>query len=58
MSKLWKILYNKALNLFPNDPNTATLNGTWVDQPKIQITYHDVGKGNSQCSAAIGELLP
>ncbi|XP_027079113.2 NADPH-dependent diflavin oxidoreductase 1-like isoform X2 [Coffea arabica] len=53
MSKLWKTLYNKAPNLFPNDPNTATLNGTWVDQPKIQITYHDVGKGNSQCSAAI-----
>lgn len=58
MSKLWTILYQKTLKLFPNGPDAVTLDGNWMDQPKIQITYHDVEKGNSQCSAALGELLP
>ncbi|KAL3527059.1 hypothetical protein ACH5RR_011715 [Cinchona calisaya] len=53
MSNLWNILYQKTPKLFPNGPDTVALDGTWMDQPKIQITYHDIDNGNSQYSTDI-----
>ncbi|CAI9110692.1 OLC1v1010760C1 [Oldenlandia corymbosa var. corymbosa] len=50
MSNLWNALYQKAPILFPNGPNLVVSDHHWVDQPKIEITYHDVGNKNSRSS--------
>lgn len=46
MSTLWKALYQKDPKLFPKGPELLTSNMSLMDQPKVQITYHDVAEGN------------
>ncbi|KAL8034501.1 hypothetical protein ABFX02_12G032900 [Erythranthe guttata] len=41
MSALWNMLYEKNHNLLPNGPNFVAPDATLIDQPKIQIIYHD-----------------
>ncbi|KAL7090331.1 hypothetical protein ACP275_12G034100 [Erythranthe tilingii] len=41
MSALWNMLYEKNHNLLPNGPNFVAPDSTLIDQPKIQIIYHD-----------------
>ncbi|XP_052195718.1 NADPH-dependent diflavin oxidoreductase 1 isoform X2 [Diospyros lotus] len=49
MSSLWNVLYQKNPKLFPEGPDVAIRDMT-LDQPKIQISYHDVAEVFSQFS--------
>lgn len=51
MSTLWKALYQKDPKLFPKGPELMTSNMSLMDQPKVQITYHDVAEGTSNFSS-------
>lgn len=57
MSTLWKALYQKDPKLFPKGPECMTSNTSLMDQPKVQITYHDVDEGALQFSSIPGNLL-
>lgn len=57
MSTLWKALYQKDPKLFPKGPELMTSNMSLMDQPKVQITYHDVAEGTSNFSSIPGNLL-
>ncbi|KAM7520242.1 hypothetical protein LguiB_019204 [Lonicera macranthoides] len=50
MSSLWNILYQKNPKLFPNGPDFVISDMNLVDQPKIQITYHDVDGVHTNCA--------
>lgn len=54
MSTLWKALYQKDPKLFPKGPELMTSNMSLMDQPKVQITYHDVAEGTSNFSSIPG----
>ncbi|NP_001311711.1 NADPH-dependent diflavin oxidoreductase 1 [Capsicum annuum] len=45
LSTLWKALYQRDPKLFPKGPELMTSNKSLMDQPKVQITYHDVAEG-------------
>ncbi|KAK4367997.1 hypothetical protein RND71_011789 [Anisodus tanguticus] len=51
MSTLWKALYQKDPKLFPKGPELMTSNMSLMDQPKVQITYHDVAEGTLNFSS-------
>ncbi|KAA8547811.1 hypothetical protein F0562_004240 [Nyssa sinensis] len=50
MSSLWKMLYLKNPKFFPKGPDFVVPEMKLMDQPKIQITYHDVEKVHTQFS--------
>ncbi|KAL2250757.1 UNVERIFIED_CONTAM: NADPH-dependent diflavin oxidoreductase 1 [Sesamum indicum] len=52
MSALWNMLYQKNHKLLPNGPDFVTPDATFLDQPKIQIIYHDVEEGIPPLSSA------
>ncbi|CAA0814372.1 NADPH-dependent diflavin oxidoreductase 1 [Striga hermonthica] len=41
MSSLWNILYQKNPKLLPNGPDLSTPDATLLDQPRVQIIFHD-----------------
>ncbi|PIN21818.1 NADP-dependent flavoprotein reductase [Handroanthus impetiginosus] len=41
MSALWSSLYHKNPKLLPNGPDVLVPESTLIDQPRIQIIYHD-----------------
>ncbi|XP_016461713.1 NADPH-dependent diflavin oxidoreductase 1 isoform X1 [Nicotiana tabacum] len=51
MPTLWKAIYQKNPKLFPKGPECMTSNTSLMDQPKVQITYHDVDEGALQFSS-------
>ncbi|XP_059645698.1 NADPH-dependent diflavin oxidoreductase 1 isoform X2 [Cornus florida] len=51
MSSLWKMLHQKNPLFFPKGTDVLIPDVKLMDQPKIQITYHDVDKVLSQFSA-------
>ncbi|KAJ8567480.1 hypothetical protein K7X08_019688 [Anisodus acutangulus] len=51
MSTLWKALYQNDPKLFPKGPELMTSNMSLMDQPKVQITYHDVAEGTLNFSS-------
>ncbi|KAL0374908.1 UNVERIFIED_CONTAM: NADPH-dependent diflavin oxidoreductase 1 [Sesamum radiatum] len=42
MYALWNMLYQKNHKLLPNGPDFVTPDATFIDQPKLQIIYHDI----------------
>ncbi|CAL5324842.1 unnamed protein product [Camellia sinensis] len=44
MSSLWNMLYQKNPNFFPKGPDFVIPDMNLMDQPKIQIMYHDADK--------------
>ncbi|GAV75656.1 NAD_binding_1 domain-containing protein/Flavodoxin_1 domain-containing protein/FAD_binding_1 domain-containing protein [Cephalotus follicularis] len=52
MSSLWKMLYQMNPKFLPNGPDFFIPDMNLIDQPKVQITYHDVHKVYSELSTA------
>lgn len=55
MSSLWNILYQRNQKLIPN---AATPETTLMDQPKLQVIYHDTEEGLPPMATSTGKLLP
>ncbi|KAL2551812.1 NADPH-dependent diflavin oxidoreductase 1 [Forsythia ovata] len=53
MSSLWNMLYQKNPKLLPKGPDFVTSEVTSIDQPKIQIIYHDVDEEQPQLSTSM-----
>lgn len=54
MSALWNVLYQKNPRLLRNHPYSVTPDMTFVDQPKVQIIYHDAKEVVPEVSATTG----
>ncbi|KDP32944.1 hypothetical protein JCGZ_12975 [Jatropha curcas] len=54
MSTLWHKLYEINPKFFPNGPDFVIPVSKLIDQPKVQITYHETDKVDSQLSSAAG----
>ncbi|XP_031392781.1 NADPH-dependent diflavin oxidoreductase 1 isoform X3 [Punica granatum] len=52
MSSLWRMLNKIDPNFFPNGPDPVESEMTLLDQPKVEVRYHDIGEVNSQFSVA------
>ncbi|KAL2531588.1 NADPH-dependent diflavin oxidoreductase 1 [Abeliophyllum distichum] len=53
MSSLWNMLYQKNPKLLPKGPDFVTSDVTSIDQPKIQIIYHDVNEEQPRLSTSM-----
>lgn len=57
MLSLWRVLSVIKPELFPNGADVMIPNDTLIDQPKVQITYHNTDIVESQVSTASGNML-
>lgn len=51
MSSLWNILYLRDSRLLPN---AITPDATFIDQPKVQVIYHDTYEGLPPVATSTG----
>lgn len=54
MSSLWNMLYQINPKFFPNGPDFVISDTKLINQPKFQITYHEIDKVDLQSSSAPG----
>lgn len=54
MSSLWNILYQRNHRLIPN---AATPETSSIDQPKVQVIYHDSEEMHPPVATSTGKLL-
>lgn len=54
MSALWNMLYEKNRNLLPNGPDFVAPDADLIDQPRLQIIYHDAEEGVAPISTTTG----
>lgn len=54
MSSLWRMLNMIKPELLPNGPDVVIQDTMLIDQPKVQISYHNIENINSHFSTASG----
>lgn len=54
MSALWKIMYEKNHELLPKGPDFEIADATLIDQPRVQIMYHQGNGGVPPRSTTTG----
>lgn len=54
MSSLWRMVTKINPNFFPNGPDTMKSDTRLLDQPKVEITYHDVEDMDKHFSVTSG----
>ncbi|KAF1888781.1 hypothetical protein Lal_00036823 [Lupinus albus] len=52
MSSLWRMLYMIKPEFFPNGPDVVILDTVLIDQPKVQIIYHNIESVQSHFTTA------
>lgn len=57
MSALWNMLYQQNYKLLPKGPDFVTPDAPLLDQPKIQIIYHDAEEEEPPISTTTGYFL-
>lgn len=57
MSSLWNMLYQINPKFFPNGPDFVISDTKLINQPKFQITYHEIDKVDLQSSSAPGNSV-
>lgn len=57
MPSLWHTLYRINPKFFPNGPEFVIPDGKLIDQPKVQITYHETDNVDKHFSVASGNSI-
>ncbi|KAJ4700667.1 NADPH-dependent diflavin oxidoreductase 1 [Melia azedarach] len=50
MQSLWRRLHQISPSLFPQGPDFVIPDMKFIDRPKVHITYHNIGNGDSKLS--------